>query len=436
MTIQAGMAITDISPLKPMPLVGYPHVERISTGINDPLLASAIYLKNNGEALMMIAVDILYLDSDAVCEIRKRIAAETDILAENILISCTHTHSGPATIQTLCPEKTNIDIEYWDFVVKQIVKSGIKAVGETESAKLAITSVDVSGVGCNRHDPEGPRDPEVAIIAVKDAETEKISAVSLIYSMHPTVMHEDSKLVSSDFPGYTREYLKKEFGEEITIMYHTGPEGNQSPRYHVNGQTFAEAERLGNILGKAVAEKIKELSDKDFSDNHVLAVSGTRFIPKRRSFPSIREAKQNLEFRVNEFERLKAENAGHGPVRTAECSIFGAEKTLQLAKLAENGCLDSIYAAHPDAEIQVIRIGKAYFVGLPGEIFVEYSLDLKNQSPEKTFVIGLANGELQGYVVTEDADGYEADNSTLSPETGEIMVNTALDLIKQLKEGC
>ena len=28
------------------------------------------------------------------------------------------------------------------------------------------------------------------------------------------------------------------------VLYHTGPSGNQSPRYHVSGQTFAEAERL------------------------------------------------------------------------------------------------------------------------------------------------------------------------------------------------
>ena len=435
MTLQTGMAIEDISPQKPMPLVGYPHVERISNGINDPLLASAIYLENNGEALLMIAVDILFLDSDTVCEIRKKISSATDLPAAKILISCTHTHSGPASIRTMS-WKTTLDSEYMDYLKGNIAKAGVRAVAAKKSAKLAVTSVNVSGVGCNRHDPEGPRDPEVAIIAVKDAETDKISAVSLIYSMHPTVMHEDSKLVSSDFPGYAREYLKKEFGKNLTVMYHTGPEGNQSPRYHVKGQTFAEAERLGNILGKTVVGKIKELNDEDFSDNPVLAVSGTRFIPKRRSLPSVADAEKNLAFRQNEFARLKAENAGHGPVRTAECAVFGAESTLRLAKRAEDGSLEKMFAANPDAEIQALRIGNAYFIGFPGEVFVEYSLDLKRKSPEKTFAIGLANGELQGYVVTENADGYEADNSTLSPETGKIMVNAALDLIKKIKEDC
>jgi hypothetical protein len=430
MTLQAGMAIEDISPLKPLPLVGYPHFERILTGINDPLLASALYLDNDSEALMMIAVDILFLDTKTICEIRKKIAVSTGLRECNILISCTHTHSGPATMPFAWI--TDVDADYMEFLKENVVKAGIRAAKAKKSAKLAVTSVNVSGVGCNRHDPEGPRDPEVAMIAIKDVETDKISGISTVYSMHPTVMHEDSTLVSSDFPGYTREYLRQEFGEDLTIMYHTAPEGNQSPRYHVKGQTFSEAKRLGYILGKAVADKIKTLTDEDFSDNVPLAVSGTKILVKRRTFPSVSDAEKNLEFRRNEFARLKAEDAGHGPIRTAECSVFGAESTLSLAKQSADGSLEKSFAANPDAEVQVMQIGDAYFVGMPGELFVEYALNLKSRSPEKTFVICLANGELQGYVVTEGAEGYEADNSTLLPETGDIIVDAAVGLINKI----
>ena len=143
------------------------------------------------------------------------------------------------------------------------------------------------------------------------------------------------------------------------------------------------------------------------------------------------DAEKNLEFRRNEFARLK-EHAGHGPIRTAECSVFGAESTLDLAKQSADGSLEKSFAANPDAEVQVMQIGDAYFVGIPGEIFVEYALNLKSRSPKKTFAICLANGELQGYVTTEDADGYEADNSTLSPETGDIIIDAAIDLINKI----
>ncbi len=66
--------------------------------------------------------------------------------------------------------------------------------------------------------------------------------------MHPTVLHEDSTAITADFPGAARAFLAERF-PDLTTIYHTGPSGNQSPRYFVTGQTFAEADRLGTMLG-------------------------------------------------------------------------------------------------------------------------------------------------------------------------------------------
>lgn len=435
MSLKAGTAVIDISPKTPMFLVGYPHVERVSEGIHDSLFASALYLDNENNSLIMIAIDLLFLDAKVIREIRSEISAKSDVKAENIMISCTHTHSGPVTLDMLAfrndPIVPGIDPKYMNQLKQNIVESAIKAVNNAKSAEIAISSADITGVGCNRHDPDGPRDPEAGILVIRDSGTKKIEALSLIYCMHPTVLHEDSKLVSSDFPGYTREYLKSQFGKDIAILYHTGPEGNLSPRYDVKGQTFEEAERLGNILAKSISAKIKLLSDDDFEENPSIGVTNKMISPVRRKLPDLEEAKENLTFRKSEFERLKAEKAGHGPVRTAECSVFGAEETLFLAKCVNDGTLDKVLADYQKIEVQVLRIGEAYIVAFPGEMFVEFSLELKNKSPEKTFAICLANGEMQGYIVTEDASGYEADNSLFMPETGTIMVRAALELISQ-----
>jgi hypothetical protein len=83
----------------------------------------------------------------------------------------------------------------------------------------------------------------------------------------------------------------------------------------------------------------------------------------------------------------------------------------------------------------VFRIGDSFIVGLPGELFVEYGLDLKRRAPLPTTIITLANGELQGYIVTPDNDaagGYEATNSFFRPESGNILVDAALGLMKRL----
>lgn len=79
-----------------------------------------------------------------------------------------------------------------------------------------------------------------------------------------------------------------------------------------------------------------------------------------------------------------------------------------------------------------MRIGPWSFVGWPGEISVEFALELKERQPD-CFVISLANGELQGYLVTDKAvrDGrYEALNAVFDgPESGKLLVEKTLELL-------
>ena len=50
--IKVGVARTDISPRKPMFLLGYPHVPRTSTGMHDPLYASALTIHDGSNGIV------------------------------------------------------------------------------------------------------------------------------------------------------------------------------------------------------------------------------------------------------------------------------------------------------------------------------------------------------------------------------------------------
>ena len=89
------------------------------------------------------------------------------------------------------------------------------------------------------------------------------------------------------------------------------------------------------------------------------------------------------------------------------------------------------------AEVQVIGIDESRIVALPGEIFVEFGLDIQRKSPfEKTFVIALANGWIPGYVCTKESylqGSYEAGTSLLTEKAGERIVDTALKLLEETR---
>lgn len=435
----AGAAARDISPRKPLFLFGYPHVERISTGIHDPLLATALALRTPERRLIMVALDILFIDRATSDAVRSAIAERTGVPAQNILISCTHTHSGPLTIDMLScradPVVPRPDPQYMEHFRNAIIEAAVEACAQARPAELAQTSAIVEGVRGNRIDPAGAHDPEIGILAIRSADDQKLIALSLTYALHPTVLHEDSTLVSGDFPYFAKQYLRERLGDELHVLYHLGCAGDQSPRHWVRAQTFAEARRLGEWIGGAAHQSIARLEEKDYSTQARLDAMVGRVDLVPRALPPLAEAEQTMHEARQRYETLKRDNAPHGPLRTAECAMFGAEELVTLARFQANDTIAQMLPSLTPAEVQVLAIAGHCIVGLPGELFVEYGLQIKKHAPCPVTVVSLAGGELQGYIATPEAEAigsYEANNSLFAPESGRRMAEAALRLMRQL----
>ena len=428
--LQAGAAQVDISPDTSQFLWGYPHVARMSTGIHDPIFASALFLRDGATSVIFIACDVLFISKDLALRARRRIQELTGVFVSRIVVSATHTHSAPKTQNTLS--------QYFDTVVPpadsayvQRLEAAVLAWQNDTPAEAAFVEADAQGIGTNRHDPAGASDLRVPVLMLRRVEGGHPIAMMLTVCMHPTVLHEDSTLVSSDFPGAAREYLKKSY-PNCPVIYQTGASGNQSPRHVTRGNTFEEAERLGVILGKAVES---ELTKAVFLKDLPLRALTTEIDLPERPLLSIGEASAGLQQAKDRFEGLKKANADRSEIRSAECDWFGAEKTFTLAQAAEEGKVREALAAILPAEIQVIAIGDWTYVTWPGETFVEIGLEIRNARPH-TVVVTMANGELHGYLVTQEAVDrkcYEAGNALLaSPAGGDCLVRATRAMLETL----
>ena len=437
MTLLAGAAVREVSPAGPVFLAGYPHVARTSTGVHDPLLATALCLRSGSAGVILVAVDILFIDPPTARGLRRQIAARTGVAEECVFIGCTHTHSGPLTLKMLAwsddPAVPRPDPGYLAVFRRGIVEAAAEAAGTVRPAQLAWTSAPARGVGGNRLSPEGVTDPEVGILAVRSAPDGRPLAAALVYGMHPTVLHEDSRLVSADFPACARAALREAAGGELPVLYFTGPSGDQSPRHSVTAQTFAEAERLGRQLGSLAAERLSALTDADYRSDLELGGALREVNLSSRQMPPVAEAERTLTERRVEFQRLRAGGAPRGAVRTAACAVFGAEETVTLARAQADGRLAEFVERYRRAQVQAVRVGPAWLAGFPGELFAEYGLALKRRAaPRRVFPVSLVGGELQGYIVTPEAaaaGGYEAANSLFAPESGQMMVEALLALV-------
>ena len=198
---------------------------------------------------------------------------------------------------------------------------------------------------------------------------------------------------------------------------------------------MAEAERLGRRLGESVVHSLRLLADSDFRGDIVLASGQRKVELVANKFPPVGEAQAALRQALQRYDELKRAGAPHGAVRTAECAVFGCEESLTLAQAQASGELAQWQEQYRFAEVQAFRIGDLFLAALPGEQFVEYGLEIKSRAAGRTFVISLANGELQGYIVTPEASisgGYEASFALFRPESGAILVNASLNLLREL----
>jgi hypothetical protein len=434
--LSAGAAAREITPRNSQFLFGYPDVPRYSTGVHDPLYSSALYLFDGHTRLLFLANDIIFIPKHLAESIRHRIEAATGIPAGHIMVTATHTHSGPKTVDYVSNSEDQAvpptDPEYLLFLEDRNVEAGIQAFESAQPARIGLTEADAHGIGTNRRNPTGPADYQVPVMFLRSAGNGKPLALLMLYSMHPTVLQQDSTLISGDFPGMTREYLQKQ-GPVLScpVLYLTGPCGNLSPRHTIKNTTCREARRLGYMLGRAVEKTLDQL--EFFSEIHLDCHQD--FIDlTRRTFPSIEIAEARVQAAAHKLEELRHNHCLRSVVRTAECDFFGARETCTLTKTSAAGQLSKIYNTCLPAEIQIFLIGPWKWIGWPGEIFVEYSLEIKKNVSD-AFVISLANGELQGYIVTKEAfqeGGYEASNTLFDPQSGAALVKRTLQLLEKL----
>jgi hypothetical protein len=438
------VALADISPGPGIELAGYPHHPRCNTGIHDPLYAGCICLDDGTTSLAIITTDLLMLSKREVTLIRDGICHRTAIPASNIMITCSHTHSGPWSSGRLDLEALEQglqpDAAYMAMLRDSLVNLAIQA---WDSRFEATVGVDrgccgrEQGVGGNRNDPCGIADPEVWVIGIKD-DSGTLRACLAKYALHPTFLHSDNLQVSADYPGCIRHYLS---GRKpgMAFLFAQGAAGNQSPRYFRSGKTYAEAMRVGSAIG---AEVERVLDGMEFSGDARLVCTSLTVDLELRQLPALAEAERQVAAARQVWDAVRSAGACERDVWNAELLLLGAEDTLGYILARNKGTRIDLVEDELPAEVQVLgigdaRIGDARIVGLPGELFVEFGITIQYRAPfDKTIVVELANGVLPGYACTARAyaqGGYEVGTSLLTGQAGDQLVEAAVGLLNKTR---
>jgi neutral ceramidase len=433
----AGVSLVDISPGPGIELAGYPHHPRYNRGIHDPLHAGCICLDDGTTKIALVCMDLVMYSKKEVRAVREEISRRTPIPAANVMITCSHTHSGPWASGRLDLEALEQNLQPDPGFITDLRRKLVTLVTDAWDARFeAAVGVEKGycgrekGVGGNRRNPDEIADPEVWVLGVKDT-SGKVRGCMVKYSLHPTFLHSDNFLVSADYPGCIRHYFaEKKPG--MTFLFAQGCSGNQSPRYFRTGKTYEEAMRVGRAIGEEAARVLEVM---EYVPDARLLVTSTEVDVETRVLPPVEEAKKAAAAARAIWEKVKAESSVERDIWNAELKFLGAEDTLAYALVMDRGDTLSLRQDEIPVEVQVIGIGDTRIVGLQGEVFVEFGISIQYRAPfDKSFVIELANGCLPGYACTERAyaqGGYETGASLLTGRSGEQLVEAAVRLLRE-----
>lgn len=391
-----GVAREIITPKIGCELCGY-GTGFFSDSVADDLTATAFYFEQGETKALMVSLTVCSISTTLSDDIRAQITTRFNIPESNIMLCCTHTHTGPRTSAT--PGWGDVDREYCDEIfVPRILHAVECAVQHTQSVSVGVAHGD-SLVGINRRElnfenqivlgqnPWGSFDKRMTVIAFKD-ENGKNVANMIHYGAHCTSAGNNPK-IGRDWAGVMIDALEAESGA-VTAFFN-GTEGDVGPRLS-NGKTTGNMDSVAEIGAVAAKDAVRIYQSISEYGDVTLAVSATEL-----SIP----LKKRLPLEVAEKELLKYGDS------TANVHVFQKTYMQTIIDSYRNNYCEREFDTIPQT---VIAFGGVAFASSPFELFSQIGLQIDKFTPNVAVLSTCCSNGNRGYFITEDAicrGGYE-----------------------------
>lgn len=431
----AGYAAADIS--------GTPETDPITyhggtaTGVHDPLmLTCAAFCDGENIALVMTA-DLKKMFEPIARESLALVEETYGIPKENVIISCTHSHSAPdAGGPDPNTGSRGIGYEKWNAQYKKQLLAAVgDALRDLDPVQEVFTGkADLPGIGFVRRyklangtwkmnpskadnpvEHESEADPEMRTIRITRENKKDILLVNFQTHYYGADRKYPGKF-SADYIHPFRESAQKEFDCHFAFYYGASANINQIAMLPTDNKVPDADEAFMEGARKC-------LKNEEKVSTGTLRIQHSEYLAtcKLRSPEKVEQAREILRLSAGSEER-KALIKQYGFVDFMEAFFTVYYKDLEPTQYAP---------------FTAVAFGDLAFVSAPYEMFHENGKQVRDGSPYKTtFVCTLAHAS-NGYVpsaIGYEHGAYETFNCRFAAGSGEDFANEMIRLLKACKE--
>jgi len=393
---KAGLSKTVITPDENIWMAGYAARNQPPNGKIHDLWAKAIALEDSlGNRSILVTLDLIGLPKPVYDKLCERLSSEFNLSKARIILSASHTHSGPVlsgALDDIYPTDIDSDMgitRYTALLETKIIQLVADAFQNMFAAELfaenGVTRFQVNrrnnndGALLKQTELKGPSDYAVPVIKVTDLKG-SIRAIVFGYACHATTL--DGYAWCGDYPGFAQIALEEMYPGAVAMFFAgAGADQNPMPR-----RTVPLAKQYGLTLAVAVD---RVLNEQMKSLSPVLLAAFTEIDLPLTAPPA-----------KDELTRIAAQDPVFYYKRWAARILAEMEKGREPIK------------SHP-YPLQIWNIGGQPLMSLGGELVVEYAIGFKRIFGPDIFVMGYAN-YIPAYIPSVTIlreGGYEGDTS-------------------------
>lgn len=406
----------------PVALIGQLH-KRISTGVRDPLTATALALEMRNsnqppEQAILVSCDVLFIQR----AVREQLQAMVKTLlpdfdSRKLVLNATHTHTGPGFVDSTFKGLYDVSqdpgvmkaSQYANVFVERVSRAVVQAWQRRKPTGVS-WALSSAVIGSNRRahyfdgttvmygntaatnfaNVEGPEDHSVKLLFFWEPGA-KLSGLAINLAC-PAQETEGLNEISADFWHDTRQELHRRHGAGLFVLPQCAPAGDLSPHpiFRKQAEQIMESRR-GLSRRQEIARRIANAVDDAMTvaKDHI------------QMQPAFRHAVVNTTIPV------------HDPK------------------------VEPFYETDPVDPMQfhVLRLGDVALATNPFELYVDYGTRIEARSPATMTMLVQLSGSASGYLPTSRAvqgGGYSADKFLVGPVGGQVLVEQTLKHIHDL----